>query len=70
MSVPCLSKEPPGWDTNNEHLVRIFCAALSGITANPAFFGPIFQQSPEAAVEFANQCVIAQLRASATEAPF
>lgn len=38
---------------------RVFCAALSGICANPAFFGPIFQQSPQAAVDFAMKTVIA-----------
>ncbi len=35
----------------------IFLAALQGICANPNFFGPIFQQSPNAAVEFAQACV-------------
>lgn len=33
--------------------LRIFCAALTGICANPAFFGPIMQQEPRAAVGFA-----------------
>lgn len=35
----------------------IFCAAITGICANPAFFGPLFQQSPQAAVEFASAVV-------------
>lgn len=34
-----------------------FNAALTGICANPAFFGPIMQQSPAAAVDFANEVV-------------
>ncbi len=38
---------------------RVFCAALSGICANPAFFGPLFQQEPQAAVAFAMKAVIA-----------
>lgn len=37
----------------------IFNAALTGICANPAFFGPIMQQSPQAAVEFARDVVVA-----------
>lgn len=36
---------------------EIFCAALTGICANPAFFGPLFQQQPGAAVDFAFHCV-------------
>jgi hypothetical protein len=36
----------------------VFCAALTGICANPHFFGPIMQQSPEAAVEFANSVAL------------
>ena len=39
----------------------IACAALTGICANPQFVGPLFQQSPEAAVDFAKQVVIAAL---------
>lgn len=40
----------------------IFLAALQGICANPNFFGPQFQQSPQAAVEFAQACVRAAYR--------
>lgn len=35
----------------------VFLAALQGITANPHFFGSLYQQDPRAAVEFAVQCV-------------
>jgi len=38
-------------------LDAVFCAALTGICANPQFFGPTFQQSPQAAVEFATEVV-------------
>lgn len=31
-------------------------AALQGITANPNFFGSLFQQHPESAAQFAVQC--------------
>lgn len=47
------------WDTNNPLLVSIFNAALTGLIANPNFFGPIHQQSPIAAVDFADQVVLA-----------
>jgi len=30
--------------------------AMKGIVANPCFFGPTFQQSPESAAQFAVQC--------------
>jgi hypothetical protein len=43
---------PASWH-NHEGYRAIFNAALSGICANPNFFGPHLQQSPRAAVEFA-----------------
>jgi hypothetical protein len=46
------------WNTESEFAREVFCAALQGILANPGFFGPLFQQSPEAAVEFADQVVL------------
>lgn len=49
----------PSWDNNHEGYRSIFNAALSGICANPNFFGPIMQQLPEAAVQFANEVVLA-----------
>lgn len=35
----------------------VFLAALTGIIANPHFFGALFQQSPSAAVDFASEVV-------------
>lgn len=35
--------------------------ALAGITGNKSFFGPTFQQHPNAAAEFAYQCADAML---------
>lgn len=35
----------------------VYLAALNGIIANPQFFGPLFQQSPQAAVDFAAKVV-------------
>lgn len=35
----------------------VFLAALNGIISNPNFFGAIFQQSPQAAVDFASLVV-------------
>lgn len=49
------------WNTNAESYRAIFSAALTGIIANPAFFGSIYQQSPQAAVEFANEVVRAAI---------
>lgn len=46
------------WNPANDLWRSIFNAALSGICANPEFFGMLFQQSPQAAVEFANECVL------------
>lgn len=37
--------------------LRIFCAALQGITANRAFFSPLYQQRADLAVQFARECV-------------
>ncbi len=37
----------------------VFNSALTGICANPAFFGPVYQGSPFAAVEFASSVVFA-----------
>lgn len=45
------------WSLADPGRASVFCAALTGITANPAFFGALMQQSPSAAVEFAAQCV-------------
>lgn len=42
---------------DNQLELVVFAAAISGMSANPAFFGPIYQQSPKAAVEFAMECV-------------
>lgn len=49
------------WDNNHEGYRAIFNSALSGICANPNFFGSIMQQSPEAAVDFANEVVLAAI---------
>ena len=49
------------WNANHEGYRAIFNAALTGICANPNFFGPIMQQSPRAAVEFANEVVLAAI---------
>lgn len=51
------------WDTNHAGYRAIFNAALTGICANPAFFGPMMQQSPDAAVEFASAVVLAAIKA-------
>lgn len=54
-------KEVRGWDTNHAGLSDIFCAAITGICANPNFFGPLFQQSPDAVIEFADQVVLSAI---------
>ncbi len=41
-----------GWQSDPGR-IAVFAAALSGICANPAFFGPLMQQSPTAALDFA-----------------
>lgn len=50
------------WDTNHAGYRAIFNAALTGICANPAFFGAVMQGSPTAAVAFADEVVAAALR--------
>lgn len=51
------------WDTNHEGLRQIFCAALTGICANPHFIDTHqFQGNPDAAVDFANKIVEAAVR--------
>jgi hypothetical protein len=53
------------WDTNHEGLRQIFCAALTGICANPHFLDTHqFQGEPAAAVEFADKIVMEALKAS------
>lgn len=48
-------------DGKSSHAADIFNAALAGICANPNFFGPLFQQSPQAAVNFAADVTIAAM---------
>lgn len=52
------------WDTNHEGYRAIFNAALTGFIANKDFHGPMSQGSPQAAVEFADEVVIAAIRLS------
>lgn len=58
MSVRVVNDFVPRWDNNHEGYRAIFNAALTGICANPSFFGPILQGSPEAAVNFANEVTL------------
>lgn len=51
----------PAWDSNHDGYLAIFNAALSGICANPNFFGSTMQGSPEAAVHFANEVTLATI---------
>jgi hypothetical protein len=51
---------PEGWH-NHSGYRAIFTAAVQGICANPHFFGPLLQQSPRAAVEFAREVVAAAI---------
>lgn len=53
---------PDDWH-NHEGYRAIFLAALTGITANPAFFGAIHQGEPRSAVKFAKDVLIAALQA-------
>ena len=54
------------WDTNNAMLVQIYSAALAGLLANPVFFNSsIFQGEPDAAVQFADQIVVASQASTA-----
>lgn len=57
------------WNTNHAGYRDIFNSALSGICANPHFFSALFQQSPQAAVEFANECVLAAIHGDAYVPP-
>lgn len=47
-----MSELPKNWH-NHDGYRDVFNAALSGICANPAFFGAQYQGSAAAAVEFA-----------------
>lgn len=58
MSIKEVDHFVPHWDSNHEGYRAIFNAALTGICANPNFFGPIMQQNPQAAVEFANEVTL------------
>lgn len=58
------------WDNNHEGYRAIFNAALTGICANPNFFGSIMQQQPEAAVDFANEVVLAAIHGDAYVPPY
>ena len=49
------------WNTNHDGYREIFNAALTGICANPNFFGSIMQGQPEAAVDFANEVTLAAI---------
>ncbi len=51
----------PKWNTNHDGYRAIFNAALTGICANPHFFGPLMQHAPGAAVDFANEVVLAAI---------
>lgn len=55
------------WDTNNPLLVQIFSAALTGIISSPDFHSGIYQQSPHAAVKFADSVVLAALSLPTTK---
>ena len=55
------------WDTNHAGYRDIFNAALTGVLANPHFYGPILQGSPEAAVGFADKIVMAAIQAEEAE---
>lgn len=57
---------PAKWH-NHDGYREIFNAALTGICANPHFFGPLFQQSPQAAAEFARDVVAAAIALTVSE---
>lgn len=61
MSAKVVNDFVPHWNTNDDGYRAIFNAALTGICANPNFFGPTMQQSPEAAVQFANEVTLAAI---------
>lgn len=48
----------PRWDSNHDGYRAIFNAALTGICANPNFFGATMQGDPRAAVDFANEVTL------------
>lgn len=60
------SPDASRWDTNHAGYRAVFNAALTGILANPGFFGPIMEGSPTAAVEFADEVVMAAIAAEKT----
>ena len=51
----------PKWNTNHDGYRAIFNSALTGICANPNFFGSTMQGDPEAAVHFAHEVVLAAI---------
>lgn len=61
MSVKVVNDFVPYWNTDHEGYRAIFNAALSGICANPSFFGPTMQGDPRAAVDFANEVTLAAI---------
>lgn len=69
MNVRVVNDFVPRWDTNHEGYRAIFNAALTGICANPNFFGPVMQQSPQAAVDFANEVTLATIYGEAYVPP-
>lgn len=69
MSVRVVNDFVPRWDTNHDGYRAIFNAALTGICANPNFFGHSFQGSPQAAVEFANEVTLAAIYGEAYVPP-
>ena len=56
---------PESWH-NHDGYRAIFNAALTGICANPAFFGAIYQGSPAGAVKFASDVLAAALTFTAS----
>lgn len=69
MEVRVVNDFVPGWDTNHDGYRSIFNAALSGICANPTFFGPVMQGDPRAAVDFANEVTLAAIYGDAYVPP-
>lgn len=59
----------PSWNNNHEGYRAIFNSALSGICANPAFFGAVMQGDPRAAVDFANEVTLAAIYGDAYVQP-
>lgn len=58
-----------GWDTNHEGYRQIFCAALTGILANPALFEGWGDLAGECAVRRANDVVVAAIKHAGEEYP-